>query len=133
RACDCPFEGGWKGLFFWVRSAENADAEEEVGVLDGVGDEAQLQQSDVLQCARHWQLPGVHRAQSQALDERRHACLCRRVVAGDEHVQWTTLGWAIRQNIGEQGVERLDDMRVGWGDLGDLLRAGTAVGGDETL
>ena len=31
-----------------VRSAENADAEEEVGVLDGVGDEAQLQQGDVL-------------------------------------------------------------------------------------
>src|SRR5882724_8417286 len=53
-----------------VRSAENADAEGEVGVLDGVGDEAQHQQAGVLQCPRHWQLPGVHRAQSQALDER---------------------------------------------------------------
>src|SRR5207245_8105735 len=65
--------------------------------------------------------------------ERRHACLCRRVVACDEHVQWTTLGWAVRQNIGEQGVERLDDMRAGWDDLGDLLRAGTAVRGDKAL
>src|SRR5207248_1416575 len=35
--------------------------------------------------------------------------------------------------VGEQGVERLDDMRVGWGDLGDLLRAGTAVRGDKAL
>ena len=75
--------------------------------------------------------PGVHRAQSQALDERRHACLCLRVVAGDEHVQWATLGWAGRQNMGKQGVERLDDMRAGGGRLGNLLRAGTAVGGDE--
>ena len=53
-----------------ARSAENADAEEEVGVLDGMGDEAHLQQSGVLQCPRHRQRPGVHRAQSQALDER---------------------------------------------------------------
>src|SRR5882757_9160481 len=116
-----------------VHSAENAHAEEEVGVLDGVGDEAQLQQGDVLQGPRHWQLPGVHRAQSQAVDERRHACLCLRVVTGDEHVQWATLGWAGRQNMGEQGVERLDDMRAGGSGLGDLLRAGTAVGGDKAL
>ena len=54
-----------------------------------------------------------------------------RVVAGDEHVQRATLGWAGRQNVGEQGVERLDDMRAGGGGLGDLLRAGTAVGGDK--
>src|SRR6266487_339938 len=40
-----------------VRSAENADAKEEVGVLHGMGDEAQLQQGDVLQCPRHGQLP----------------------------------------------------------------------------
>ena len=85
RTLACAESGGA------VRSAENADAEEEVGVLDGVGDEAQLQQGDVLQCPRHGQLPGVHRAQSQALDERRHACLRLRVVPGDEHVQRATL------------------------------------------
>ena len=60
-------------------------------------------------------------------------CLCLRVVAGDEHVQRAALGWAGRQDVGEQGVERLDDMRAGGGGLGDLLRAGTAVGGDKAL
>ena len=75
-----------------MRSVENADAQGEVGVLDGGGHEAQLHQGDVLQRARHLQLPGVHRAQSQALDECRYACLCLLVVAGDEHVQWATLG-----------------------------------------
>jgi hypothetical protein len=38
-----------------------------------------------------------------------------------------------RQNIGEQGVERLDDMRAGGGSFGDLLRAGTALGRDKAL
>ena len=52
-----------------------------------------------------------------------------RVVAGDEHVQWATLGGAGRQNVGGQGVERLDDMRARGGGLGDLLRAGTCPPG----
>jgi hypothetical protein len=60
--------------------------------LIGVGDEAQMQQGDVLQGPRHRQLPGVQRAHSQAFDERRHTFLGLRVVAGDEHVQWAPLG-----------------------------------------
>ena len=58
-------------------------------------------------------------------------CLGLRVVAGDEHVQRAALGWTGSQDVGEQGVERLDDMRAGGGGLGDLLRAGTAVRGDK--
>ena len=60
-----------------VRSAENADAEEEVGVLDGVGDEAQLQQGGVLQCPRHRQLPasiGCIPRLSMNTDTRAFAC-----------------------------------------------------------
>src|ERR1700733_1007728 len=59
----CPFKDGWKG------SAENGDADDEVGVLNGVGEKAQLQQGDVFDCSRHRQQPGVQGAQSQALDE----------------------------------------------------------------
>ena len=54
-----------------------------------------------------------------------------RVVAGDGHVERVTLGWAGRENVGEQGVERLDDMRAGGGGLGDLLGAGAAVRGEK--
>ena len=53
-----------------ARSAENVDAEEEVGVLDGMGHEAHLQETRALQPVRHAQIAGVVRAQSEALDER---------------------------------------------------------------
>src|SRR6202042_2562374 len=66
-------------------------------------------------------------AQPEALDERRHAPLGLRVVAGDEHVQRAALG----QDVAEDGVERLHDVRARRGGLGDLLRAGTAVRGDQ--
>src|ERR1700683_1338224 len=110
-------------------SVEKADADREVGVLDGVGEEAQRQQADVLQRSRHRQGPGIHWTQSEALDERRDACLRLRVIPGDEHVQWVPLGGTGSQNVGELGVERLDDIRVGRGGLGDLLCAGTVPRG----
>lgn len=52
----------WREVVVRVGSAENADAEEEAGVIDGVGDEAHHQQADVLQCPRHWQLPDISTA-----------------------------------------------------------------------
>lgn len=73
-----------------VRSTEKADADREVGVPDGVGHEAQTQHAGVLQRPRHEQRPGIHRAQPEALDERRDACLRLRIVSGDEHVQPVT-------------------------------------------
>src|SRR4051812_27286540 len=82
-----------------VRSAENADAEEEVGVLDRVGDEAHLQPAGVLQRPRHGQGRGDHRAQSHALDEGTDGCLRLRVGRGDEHVEWGSIGRAGSQNI----------------------------------
>src|ERR1700761_3455008 len=123
RTLELLVSDGPREMVARVRSAENVDAEEEVGVLNGVGDEAHLQQGGVLQRPRHGQRPGVQRAQSHALDERRHVGLGLRVVAGHEHVHRAALG----QHIGEQSVERLDDLRAGRGGLGDLLRAGTAV------
>ena len=53
--------------------------------------------------------------------------LASRVVAGDEHVQRAALG----QDVAEDGVERLHDVRARRGGLGDLLRAGSAVRGDQ--
>ena len=85
----------------------------------------------MLQRPRHGQLPGIHRAQSEALDERRDACLRLRVVPGEEHVQRVALDWTGSQDVGELGVERLDDIRIGRGGLGDLLRAETVLRGHE--
>lgn len=40
-----------------------------------------------------------------------------RLLSGDEHVQWVALGGTDSQDVGEQGVERLDDIRIGRGGL----------------
>jgi len=48
-------------------------------------------------------------------------------VSSEEHVQWVALG----QDVAEDGVERLHDVRARRGGLGDLLRGGGAVRGDQ--
>ena len=78
------------------------------------------------QCAIS-RLPTSKRAQPEGLDERRHARLGLRVVAGEEHVQRAAQG----QDVGEDGVERLHDVRARRDGLGDLLRAGRTVRGDQ--
>lgn len=73
--------------------------------------------------------PVVHRTQSEALDERRDACLRLRVVSCDEHVQRVALDRTGSQYVGEVGVERLDDFGAGWRSFGNFLRAETAFRG----
>ncbi len=111
---------------------KKADAEREAGVLDGVGDEAQRQQGGRSAPAfAPWAGARYPSGQSEALDERRDACLRLRVVAGEEHIQRVALDWTGSQDVGELGVERLDHNRIGRGGLGDLLRAGTVLRGHE--
>jgi hypothetical protein len=53
----------------------------------------------------------------------------RAFACAEEHVQRVALGGTGSQDVGELGVERLDDIRIGRGSLGDLLRAETALRG----
>ncbi len=85
------------------------------------------QQGRPLQPVRHLQAADIQRAQPETLDERRHAHLGPRVVAGEEHVQRAAQG----QDVGEDGVECLHDVRARRDGFGDLLRAGRAVRGDQ--
>src|ERR1039458_6222363 len=110
-----------------VRSAGEVDAEREVEVPHAMAGQADHHQAHPFQPAGHLQAAGIQRAQPEALNERRHARLGPRVVAGEEHVQRAALG----QDVAEDGVERLHDVRARWDGLGDLLRAGSAVGGDQ--
>jgi hypothetical protein len=48
-------------------------------------------------------------------------------VSGEEHVQRAPLG----QDVAEDGVERLHDVRARWDRPGDLLRSGIAIRGDQ--
>src|SRR3984893_12219857 len=105
-----------------VRSARDVDAEGDVEPC-AVAGQAHQQQARSLPPVRHRPVSGVQRAQPEALDERRHARLGVRVVAGDEHVQRAALG----QDVAEDGVERLHDVRARRGGPGDLLRAGGSV------
>src|SRR3984957_11492402 len=109
-----------------VRSARDVDAEVDVEPC-AVAGQAHQQRAYSLQPVRHRQVSGVQRAEPEALNERRRACLGVRVVAGDEHVQRAALG----QDVAEDGVECLHDVRARGGGLGDLLRAGGAVRGEQ--
>jgi hypothetical protein len=48
-------------------------------------------------------------------------------VSGEEHVQRAPLG----QDVAEDGVERLHDVRARWDRPGDLLRSGSAIRSDQ--
>src|SRR6204780_1353660 len=85
-----------------VRSARDVEAEVDVEPC-AVAGQAHQQRAHSFQPVRHHQVSRVQRAQPEALDERRHARLGPRVVAGDEHVQRAALG----QDVAEDGVERL--------------------------
>ena len=88
-------------------STGKADADREVAVLDGMSHEAQPQHAGMFQRPGHRQRPSIHRAQSEAFDECRNACLRLRVVPGDKHVQWVGVDWTGRQDVGVLGVEAL--------------------------
>src|ERR1022692_1220663 len=110
-----------------ARSAENADAEGEVEVPHAVAGQAHRQRPDPFQPAGYLQAADIERTQSEALDERRHTRVGPRVISGEEHVQRTPLG----QDVAEDGVERLHDVRARRDGLGDLLRAGNAIRSDQ--
>src|SRR3954454_5396123 len=110
-----------------VRSAENADAESDVESPRAVAGQAHQQRPCAFQPAGHLQAADIERTQSEALDERRHSGLGRRVISGEEHVQRAPQG----QDMAEYGVERLHDVRALGGGLGDLLRSGRAIRSDQ--
>jgi hypothetical protein len=114
------------------RSAESVDAEPEVVVPDGFADKrGHHQQTRSLHPVRHLQVADVQWTQGETLYERRDACISDGVVAGDEDVQRAAPDVIGVQDVAEEGVERLDDVRSRGGDLGGLLRGGAAGGGDE--
>src|SRR3954466_10594795 len=110
-----------------VRSAENADAESDVESPRAVAGQAHQQRPRAFQPAGHLQAADIEQTQSEALDERRHSGLGRRVISGEEHVQRAPQG----QDMAEYGVERLHDVRALGGGLGDLLRSGRAIRSDQ--
>ena len=75
-----------------------------------------------LQVTRVLQAAGVHRGKAQALGQRGHSGLGGRAVAGDEHAGGLAVAeiGTSGQHLGEQGVEGLDDQRVGH-SLGNLF------------
>src|SRR3954453_19287453 len=98
-------------------AGELADPESEVPVPDPVAGECHRDHAHPFQPVRHGETADVQRAQADALDERRHARLRLRTVAGDEDV-----GSALLQDVAEDGVERLHHAGAGGGHLGDLPR-----------
>src|SRR3954471_12704883 len=110
-----------------VRSAENVDAEGDVEAARAVAGQAHQQRSHPFQPAGHLQAADIEGTQSEAFDERRHTRLGPRIVSGEEHVQRVLLG----QNVAEDGVERLHDVRARRDGLGDLLGTGSALRGDQ--
>src|SRR6202011_1566006 len=74
-----------------VRSAEKVDAEGNVEPCAVTG-QAHHQQARPFQPVRHVQAADVQGSQPETLDERRHARLRLRVVAGEQHVQRAAQG-----------------------------------------
>jgi hypothetical protein len=83
-----------------------------------VAGQAHLDQARSFQPVRQFQAADVQRAQPEALDERLHARLRLRIVAGDEDVERL----ALLQDMTEDGVECLKHAGAGRGRLGDFLR-----------
>lgn len=114
-----------------MRSGWEADADCEIRVFDGMGHEPERKQAQVLQCPRHGEVANVHRAQPETLDEVRNDRLGPGVVSGNENVQRLACQGTASQDVGELGVERLEDCRVGRHGPGDFLRAKTVRRRDE--
>ena len=122
----CPPVRKWCRWLGRYRSAD-IDFYGDVPSAGAAFGKADHHQAEHLKRLGHLQVADIERTQPETLDEGRDARPGLRIVGCDERVEAS----ALCKDMAEDGVERLHDMRAGWGALGDLLCTRTAGGGDE--